>query len=121
MEYNTEFDGLFVLDRPLTKDQRDYLVQFNRSWRVKRDADSTQWSMSDPLRKAVNLSIGTDAEYFVGSDENDKEIIQSKGDKTIVDFTSPPSRQPSQRCHWVPNEKGTAIIWDGHGNLPSLH
>lgn len=31
----------------------------------------------------------------------------------VIDQNSPPDGQPGLWCHWIPNEDGTALVWDG--------
>lgn len=74
---------------------------------MKRNPELTA-KMDDPIRKKVGLPLGVNAEFFVGNtnDFGQEEI------KDIVDYNSPPVRQPGLWCQWTPNEDGTAIEWD---------
>lgn len=40
MGYTTEFEGCFVLDKPLTKEEADYLLKLSDTRRMKRNAIS---------------------------------------------------------------------------------
>ena len=99
MGYHTDFVGKFICTPFLEPHHAAYLRQFNNTRRVKRDPLIVS-SLEDPKRFAVNLPIGTDGEYFVGT--NDLAVVNN-----------PPSTQPGLWCQWVPNEDGTAIEWDG--------
>lgn len=105
MGYTTDFSGQFSLDKPLTAEHKAYLLAFNQTRRMKRDAAKLG---PDPIREAVKLPAGTDGGYFVGSRADYGQ------DKTsdILDYNSPPEGQPGLWCQWVPNEDGTAIVWD---------
>ena len=111
MGYTTEFVGSFSLDKPLTEDHKKYLNAFSNTRRMKRNVQKLV-NLEDPLRYAVGLPLvafGEDGEYFVGG----KGEHGQDRDESIVDYNKPPKNQPGLWCHWVPNEKGTAIEWDG--------
>jgi len=103
MGYTTDFSGRFNLDKPLTEDQKRYLLAFAQTRRVRRDDEKTQ-KMNDPVRKAVNLPVGKEGGFYV-VDSNDAE--------DVIDGNSPPEGQPGLWCQWVPTEDGMAIEWDG--------
>jgi hypothetical protein len=107
MGYTTEFSGQFNLDKPLTKAHREYLHKFNRTRRMHRNAICE--SMADPAREAVKLPIGKQGEFFVGG----LGYAGQDRDDSIVEYNSPPATQPGLWCQWIPNEDGTAIVWDG--------
>lgn len=108
MGYTTEFKGEFKLDRPLTQEHLAYLAKFNEQRHMKRNAAITA-TLPDPVRKAVGLDVGPQGDYFVGDDDPASAGV-SEG---IVDYNEPPDDQPSLWCQWMPNEDGTAIVWDG--------
>lgn len=108
MGYTTDFEGHFELDRPLTPEHKAYLTKFSETRRMRRDA-SKALEIPDPIREAAKLPIGKEAEYFVagvGFAGQDK-------DASILEYNYPPISQPGLWCQWVPNEDGTAIVWDG--------
>lgn len=107
MGYTTEFQGEFELNRPLSESQCAYLVKFSETRRMKRDPEKAKL-ISDPLREVVNLPIGEDAEYFVGG----VGVMGQDRDESVTDINSPPKSQPGLWCKWMPNEAGTAIIWN---------
>jgi len=111
MGYTTEFEGQFNLDRPLTPEQAAYLRAFAGSRRMKRDASKTA-ELDDPQRVAVGLPVGTDGEFYVGTDWGRPTYGQTRTDD-IVDYNSPPSTQPSLWCQWVPTDDNKGIEWDG--------
>jgi hypothetical protein len=76
---------------------------------MKRDASKTELR-NDPVRKAVGLPVGVDGCYFVG----ETGFAGQDDGKDVIDHNCPPTGQPGLWCQWVPNEYGTAIIWD-HG------
>ena len=108
MGYTTDFYGEFKLDRPLTLEHKLYLVRFADTRRMMRSASKAA-SIPDPIREAVGLPIGQDAEYFVGGGG---EMGQGD-DKSVIDHNSPPSSQPGLWCQWVPTPDGKGISWDG--------
>jgi hypothetical protein len=115
MGYTTDFTGSFQLDKPLDHAQQAYLTRFANSRRMKRDAKKAE-QLEDPLRVAVNLPIGVDAEFYVGSDEIDKKSGIWAGqshDESVINFNTNPSTQHGLWCKWSPNDDGTAIEWNG--------
>lgn len=108
MGYTTEFEGQFDLDKPLTDEQKLYITSFCGTRRMKRNSDKAE-KLNDPIRKAVGLPIGKDAEFFVGG----LGTAGQDRDESIVQYNDPPASQPGLWCQWVPNEDGTAIEWDG--------
>lgn len=108
MGYHTDFGGSFVLDRPLTTDQRAYLTKFAETRRMKR-APTKASLLPDPLREAVGLPIGDEGAYFVGG----TGYAGQDDDGCVVDHNCPPKGQPGLWCQWIPNDDGTEIEWDG--------
>lgn len=118
MGYPTYFQGEFKLNKPLAKEHRAYLVKFGETRRTKHDARRTS-RRPDPVREAAGLPVGPDGAYFVGGDG-----IVSPGQPhqpgqgcrrestDIASINGPPNGQPTHWCGWVPNEDGTAIIWN---------
>lgn len=109
MGYTTEFSGKFNLNKPLSPAHADYLRAFSRTRRMKRDAEKTA-RLPDPVRKMVELPVGTDGEFFVGSP---KDFGQERT-PDIAEYNYPPSTQPSLWCQWVPSEDRLHIEWDGN-------
>ena len=103
MGYTTEFAGRFNLDRPLTPEHATYLNRFNQTRRVQRNAELAE-TLPDSTRLAVNLPIGIEGEYFVGSNEKDASIIN---------YNAPPKSQPGLWCDWKPTVDHRGIEWDG--------
>ena len=141
MGYTTEFQGEFNLDQPLTVEQIAYLKAFNETRRMKRNADLTK-DRPDPIREAVGLPVGLDGGFFVGGGGNwgmnkyresaltDALTFDVVEDNTppgqtpwnmrtsfeerrkVIDEGVPAGVQPGLWCQWVPNDAGTAIVWD---------
>jgi hypothetical protein len=108
MGYTTDFSGEFFVSPPLSPEQVQYLKDFNKTRRMRRDAAKAA-EMPDPVREAVGLPIGVDGGYFVGSTEN----YGQNRDDSITDYNYPPSGQPGLWCQWAPSDDGKAITWDG--------
>lgn len=108
MGYDTNFDGEFNLDKPLSPEHKAYLEKFSETRRMKRNQTAAS-KMEDPIRTAAKLPIGKEGAYFVGG----KGMCGQDEDAGIVDYNTPPDGQPSLWCQWVPNHDGTAIVWDG--------
>ncbi len=101
MGYTTEFEGSFLLDKPLKPEHAEYLKAFARTRRMYRDVVKAA-GLSDPIREAAELPIGCNAEYFVGDTET-----------SVLEHNLPPPSQPGLWCQWVPDDAGAAIEWDG--------
>lgn len=87
MGYTTDFTGEVRIDPPLNDDERTFLELFATSRRMHRSAGP----------------------YFVGGNG---DYGQGDGPDQVYDHNSPPPNQPGLWCQWVPNDDGTAIIWD---------
>ena len=107
MGYTTEFSGQFNVIPAMKESHRLYLEAFARTRRMKRKSDVAE-GLRDPVRQQAKLPIGPDGGYFVGS-PND---IGQNHDNSIVNYNGAPQGQPGLWCQWVPNDDGTAIVWD---------
>jgi hypothetical protein len=105
MGYTTEFSGSLSFDKPITNDHKNYINQFSETRRMKRDPDLVG---PDPLREAVGLSLGTDAEFFVGG----TGFCGQDKDKSIIEYNCPPENQPGLWCKWA-IEAGS-LQWNGN-------
>lgn len=107
MGYHTDFDGEFTLDRPLANEHREYLELFSGTRRMRRNAELAA-GRPDPVRLAAGLDVGPDGAYFVGAEG------YSGQERTpdVVGYNDPPEGQPGLWCGWVPNDDGSAIVWD---------
>lgn len=94
MGYTTDFNGEFMLDKPLAPADLDYLTRFNATRRMARNVDA---------------KYGVQGEFYV---EGTEDFGQGR-EENIINYNSPPSTQPGLWCQWVPNGDGTAIEWNG--------
>ncbi len=99
MGYSTDLFGEFEVSPALTAAHRDYLAAFSASRRRVRE-DSPELA-DDPKRIAVGLPLGDGCGYYVGA------AAEYAGD-----CNTPPPGQPGLWCQWIPNDDGTAIVWD---------
>lgn len=109
MGYQTDFEGRFELDAPLTEAQATYLKTFSETRRMKRASHIAE-TFEDPVRMAVDLPIGKEGEFFVGAGG---WAGQDK-DRSILEYNDPPSTQPGLWCQWVPTKDLQGIEWDGN-------
>lgn len=108
MGYNTDFNGKFKLDRPLTPEHAAYIEAFNQSRRMKRDAKRAE-ELPDPVRIAAGLPIGPEGAYFVGGGG----FMGQENDRSVLDHNGPPSGQPGLWCQWTTDEYShDTIEWD---------
>jgi len=108
MGYTTEFEGEFAIEPPLTKEQTAYLKQFCDTRRIRRDLEKAS-KLPDPLREAVALPLGEDAEFFVGG----SGFRGQDRDDSIVEYNNKPRTQPGLWCQWEPTDDGSKLRWDG--------
>lgn len=103
MGYTTNFEGKFKIDPPLNEEQTAYLQQFCDTRRMKRKAELTE-KLIDIYRTKIDLPIGVDGEFYVGGDEESKDILN---------YNTPPSNQPGLWCDWTPTDNGDFLEWSG--------
>lgn len=84
-----------------------YLRQFSGTRRMKRDP-AIAATLPDPIREAAKLPIGPEGGYFVGGED----FMGQARDASILEYNHPPKGQPGLWCQWVPNEDGSALVWD---------
>ena len=113
MGYHTWFDGEFkVVNGPLKDEHRAYLVAFNETRRMARDAGIAA-TLPDPVRDATDLHIGSpDAAYFVGG----KGSYGHDRDPSILDYNEPPGASLSDWVIPTVDEEGFVTVrmypWD---------
>ena len=108
MGYTTNFSGSFDLNKPLAAQHKAYLEKFAQTRRMERDQTIAS-KFPDPIREAAGLPIGEQGGYFVGG----FGFCGQDSDASVTNINTPPDGQHGLWCHWVPNEDGTSIQWDG--------
>lgn len=86
MGYNTDFRGQINIDPPLDSDEIAYLIKFSETRRMFRVAGP----------------------YFIGG----TGFHGQGNDADVIDHNTPPPGQPGLWCQWIPNEDGTALVWN---------
>lgn len=107
MGYTTSFTGSVSCTPSLNTAQVAYLKKFAQTRRMKRD-ENKAGTLSDPIREAVGLPLGAQAEYFVGG----LGLYGQDGDSSVVNFNTKPSTQPGLWCRWEPTDNGKRIRWN---------
>lgn len=133
MGYSTYFTGSLELSRELFAREKDYINNFSRTRRMKRDVDvlmemyDGKYGHPTPKTNTPEDIYGVDGEYFV----------RDERDKSILDFNMPPGQlssddepdfnkrwdinqerikygvcQPGLWCQWIINEDNE-LEWDG--------
>ncbi len=109
MGYSTDFVGGFKLSKPLTREQREYLLKFSGTRRVKRNA-KVAVGLGDRDRIAAGImGVGVEGGYFTGG----LGFAGQDHDESVVDGNNPPEGQPGLWCQWVPDESGNYLGWNG--------
>jgi hypothetical protein len=111
MGYTTDFTGAFACEPTLSPKHIDYLMAFNDTRRMLRDANKSSL-LPDPIRKQVGLPIGIDGCNFVGNPE--KTGMWYDNEESVLDSNNPPAGQPGLWCQWIPGDEGNSIKWDGN-------
>jgi len=88
MGYTTDFHGSITIDPPCNMEEIEYINRFSSTRRMKRK--------SGPYTALP----GSDG---FGQDRSED----------ILEYNAPPPEQPSLWCHWVVDDTGTRIEWDG--------
>lgn len=89
MGYTTEFEGSISVSPPLSPAEQDFLKLFADTRHMKR-AEGPYFA---------------DGKFGHGQNDYNKSIV--------YDYNEPDPIHPGLWCHWVSNEDGTAIEWDG--------
>jgi hypothetical protein len=110
MGYDTQFEGEFVVDPPLSEEHEEYLKAFCNTRRMKRDARKAT-KLPDSRREAVGLPVGVQGEFYVGSVDDGHH--GQVNDESVVEHNDPPRTQPSLWCDWIPAKHGEIIHWCG--------
>jgi len=108
MRRTTDFVGEFDINLALSQLQIDYLIEFSRTRRMRRDAQIAS-NMSDSVRINVGLPIGKEACYFTGGLGMHGQV----NDVSIMDQNSSPLDQPGLWCQWIPSVDGISLKWNG--------
>lgn len=109
MGYSTDFVGAFKFSKTLTQVQREYLLKFSDTRRVKRDAEKAV-KLGDITRIAAGLmDVGVEGGYFTGG----LGFAGQDDDESVVDGNNPPEGQPGLWCQWEPSESGDYLGWNG--------
>ncbi len=94
MGYSTDFSGQFNVTPTLSDKDCDFLVKFAQTRRM--------------ARKFKDNIYGIQGEFYV---DGEGDSVKSN-DVTVIDYNMPPKTQPGLWCQWIPNDDGTAIVWD---------
>lgn len=109
MGYSTNFEGALTLTPAATAAQVAYIKAFARTRRMIRDESQTA-GRPDPIRELVELPVGKQGEYFVGSTD---PFGQEWNAQDVIDTNRPPDTQPGLWCKWILTEDGTKLEWSG--------
>lgn len=109
MGYSTDFVGGFKFSKTLTREQREYLLKFSDTRRVKRNSKIAV-KLGDMTRIAAGImGVGPEGAYFTGG----LGFAGQDHDESVVNGNTPPEGQPGLWCQWVPDETGNYLGWNG--------
>ncbi len=108
MSHQIIIQGELALNPKLSPSQRAYLSRFSNTRRMKRN-NNLLIKEDDDLRTDVNLPLGVDSEYYVGSPA---AMGQDFDNPSVVAVSEPPGTQPGLWCGWSPNRTGTKLVWN---------
>ena len=86
MGYTTDFEGEFILNRPVDGETYNLLVGLATTRRMKRNMEG----------------YGIEGEFYIGNLKPE----------TIVNINVPPRTQPGLWCGWLIDEGKQKIMWD---------
>jgi len=108
MGYTTDFEGAFLLDRPLDDETYTFLKKLASTRRMVRDVSKLPKPDADHSTHGFE-SWGVDGEYYV---HGGGSFGQAQED-SVVEYNSSPGSQPNLWCQWVPSDDRLHIRWDG--------
>jgi hypothetical protein len=98
MGYSTDFEGEFYIDRPVDEETYKLLSGLNETRRMKR--------------AGLGKKYGEDGEFYC-EDTADHGQTDNPSHGSIIDYNTPPGKQPGLWCQWQIQEDRQTIKWDG--------
>ena len=93
MGYTTNFEGSFLIDKPLDDETFNLINGLANTRRMKRGG--------------LDEKYGVEGEFYIGDDEdNPKEGV-------VLGHNTPPSTQPGLWLQWIVMSDRRTIEWDG--------
>ena len=108
MGYTTEFKGEFKFDRELDETTKNILVGLNKTRRMKRSVDKLAMMYGMKVSKVVD-KWGAEGEFYYDNIDIGGQMM----DRSVIDYNTAPSTQPSLQCCWMYDETNNSIKWDG--------
>ena len=108
MGYTTYFNGTFAIDRKVDDETAEYIRNFNRTRRMKRDPGKLAKRLG-LTKKEVIAKYGEECELWCG----DTEALGQTSTDDVVDFNSS-GKQPGLWCKWTITDDNQYIEWDGN-------
>ena len=109
MGYTTDFYGSLSFNKPVAPWLAEYINNFSRTRRMKRDPEKIKELFPDYGKLCFNGELGVEGEYFIGG----PGFCGQDRDDSVIDHNTPPVTQPGLWCQWVINETGNCLEWDG--------
>ena len=110
MGYNTDFTGEFKLNRKLNKKVKTLINGISQTRRMKRDVEKLAKRLKISKEKCIE-KYGPNSEFYF--DPKDIDNLGQTNTEDIIDYNTPPGRQPSLWCQWCYDENSKSICWDG--------
>ena len=115
MGYNTDFCGRFELDKPLTKEHAQMLLDFSKTRHYKRDPEIVK--QLDPdwkkhiLAHGVEDDLGPDGVFYLSPDRSDSYSTHARTTRH-TDYNAVAESAPGLWCQWIPTRDNIGIEWD---------
>lgn len=107
MGYTTYVNGSLEFNKTVEKWLVDYIDEFSRTRRMKRDVEKIKQVFPNWKELCFNGELGIEGEYFVGGAGSWGQNV----DDSVIDHNTPPTTQPGLWCQWTISE--TELEWDG--------
>lgn len=116
MGYNTDFDGYFEFQNPVSEEIRDYINTFCRTRHCIRDNDKIKKLVTDWEEKTYPLdkgNLGKNGEFFVFDHIDMSRDDFDFDEKNLVIDYNDNGKMPELWCQWIITDDCKYLEWDG--------
>lgn len=108
MGYTTDFMGSLQFNEPVEDWVIEYLDNFNKTRKMKRDPEKIKELFPNWKAQCFNGNLGVEGEFFVGG----LGCYGQTTDASVLNHNQPAKTQPGLWCQWIIDEEGN-LAWDG--------